>query len=78
MFSKELISLIVRVLTSWQVLAVTLAVVVYVAIVSNVARLYRSARPKSPRVKRPRRAKKEKNSEAAVEDTTTDELGLEE
>jgi hypothetical protein len=73
LFSKELISLIIRVVTSWQVIAVTLGIVVYIAIVSNVARLYRRARPKRPKIKRPR---KEKKTEAVEEDAGTDELGL--
>ena len=75
MFSKELTSLIVSVLTSWQVLAVTLGIVVYIALVSNVARLYRSARPKPPRLKKPGKRKKEQE---AAEETDADDLGLEE
>jgi hypothetical protein len=75
LFSKELTSLIISVLTSWQTIAVTLGIAVYVAIVSNVARLYGNARPKQPRIKRPRKEKKEKES---VEKTDTDDLGLEE
>jgi hypothetical protein len=75
LFSKELTSLIVSVLTSWQVIAVTLGIAVYIAIVSNVARLYRSSRPKPPRVKRSGKAKKEKET---VEETDADDLGLEE
>jgi hypothetical protein len=75
LFSKELTSLIISVLTSWQVIAVTLGIAAYVAIVSNVARLYRSARPKPSRLKRPRKEKKEKE---AAENAETDELGLEE
>ncbi|MDR0597344.1 MAG: hypothetical protein LBG14_02440 [Treponema sp.] len=75
MFSKELTSLIISVLTSWQVIAVTLGIAVYIAIVSNAARLYHSARPKQPRVKRPGREKKGKETE---ENAETDELGLEE
>ena len=75
MFSRELASLIVSVLTSWQVIAVTLGIAVYIAIVSNVARLYRSARPKPPRFKKPGKEKKEKEN---AEETDTDALGLEE
>jgi hypothetical protein len=71
-FSKELIDLIVRVVTSWQVIAVTLAIVVYVAIVSNVARLYRSARPR-PSEEKPGKGRKGK---ADAEDADVDELGL--
>jgi hypothetical protein len=73
LFSKELTSLIVSVLTSWQVIAVALGIAVYIAIVSSVARLYRNVRPKSPRVKRPGKAKKEKET---VEETDADDLGL--
>jgi hypothetical protein len=75
LFSKELTSLIVSVLSSWQVLAVTLGLVVYIALVFNVARLYHKARPKPPRGKR---SKKEKNEDEAAETADTDELGLEE
>ncbi|MDR1249682.1 MAG: hypothetical protein LBK63_10300 [Treponema sp.] len=73
MFSDELTSLIVRVVTSWQVIAVTLGIVVYIAIVSNVARLYRSARPKPPKAKKPG---KEKKTKTVAEDEDMDELGL--
>ena len=75
MFSKELTDLIISVLTSWQVLAATLGIAVYIAIVSRAARLYRSARPKTPRVKRFGKEKKEKET---AENAETDELGLEE
>jgi hypothetical protein len=75
LFSKELTSLIVSVLTSWQTIVVTLGIVVYIAIVSNVARLYGKARPKRPGIRRPRKEKKEKE---AAEEAETDDLGLEE
>jgi hypothetical protein len=74
LFSKELTDLVFSVLTSWQVIVVTLGIAVYIAIVSNVARLYRSARPKSPRITRTGKEKKEKE---AVEETDADDLGLE-
>jgi hypothetical protein len=74
LFSKELISLIIRVVTSWQVIAVTVGIVAYIAIVSNVARLYRRIRLKSPRDRKPRKEKKTKA--AAEEEGGMDELGL--
>jgi hypothetical protein len=74
LFSKELIDLIVRVVTSWQVIAVTLGIVGYIAIVSNVARLYRRIRPKPPGGKKPRRERRKKA--VAEEEGGMDELGL--
>ncbi|MDR2738451.1 MAG: hypothetical protein LBB68_01260 [Treponema sp.] len=73
LFSKELNELIVDVLTSWQVLVVTVGIIIYVFIVSSVVQLYRSARPKSPKKKKP---KKEKKAEAVEEAGEMDDLGL--
>ncbi|MFP3043146.1 hypothetical protein LQZ19_15130 [Treponema primitia] len=73
MFSKELRELIFSVITSWQVIVVTIGIVIYIFIVSSVAQLYRSARPKEPKGKKP---KKEAKAEAAVEAGEGDDLGL--
>jgi Co/Zn/Cd efflux system component len=73
LFPKELNELIVDVLTSWEVLVVTVGIIVYVFIVSSVARLYRSARSKPPKEKKP---KKEKKDEVVEEAGETDDLGL--
>jgi Na+-transporting methylmalonyl-CoA/oxaloacetate decarboxylase gamma subunit len=70
-FSTELKGLIVQVLTSWQVLVVTIGIILYIFIVSYVSQIYRSARPKEPKVNKP---KKEKKSEKVAEDTGN--LGL--
>jgi hypothetical protein len=75
-FSKELIDLIVRVITSWQVIAVTLGIVAYAAIVSNVARLYRNSRPKPRARNNLVKRKKEKAAPEADETDETDDLGL--
>jgi hypothetical protein len=77
LFSKELTSLIIDVITSWQTLAITLGIVVYIAIVNNVARLYRSNRPKSSRIKKPKKEKKAKKETEPVETVDMDDLGLE-
>jgi hypothetical protein len=70
-FSGELRKLIVQVLTSWQVLVVTLGIILYIFIVSYVSQIYRSVRPKVSKDKKP---KKEKKSPEVIEET--DELGL--
>jgi Co/Zn/Cd efflux system component len=76
LFSKELNELIVDVLTSWQVIVVTLGIIIYIFIVSSVARLYRSARPKPLKEKKPKKEKREKKAEAVEEAGETDDLGL--
>jgi len=48
MFSKELTELLIQVVQSWQVIAVTIALVLFLYLVSYVARSYR--RPRSLRV----------------------------
>jgi hypothetical protein len=83
MFSKEFLEILVEIVKSWQVIAVTIAMLIYLNIVSYVARSYH--RPKVKRVK----IKKEKAAAAAPVDAgpaVTDEgegdsnedLGLEE
>jgi type VI protein secretion system component VasK len=75
--SEELKALIVQVLTSWQVLAVTIGIIIYIFIVTSVAKLYRSARPKKPKTNKPqkeKKEKKEKKSDKVTEDT--EDLGL--
>jgi flagellar biosynthesis/type III secretory pathway M-ring protein FliF/YscJ len=72
-FSRELNRLIVQVLTSWQVIVVTLGLIIYFFIVFSAARLYRSARPRPPRERKPKKAKQ---TEEAEETGDTDDLGL--
>jgi flagellar biosynthesis/type III secretory pathway M-ring protein FliF/YscJ len=84
MFSKEMIRLLIRIISSWQVIAVTVVFILYVFLVSYVARLYRhpraismfSSRPKSKKAKAPPTAPE--GGEGEAEKTTDDELGLEE
>jgi flagellar biosynthesis/type III secretory pathway M-ring protein FliF/YscJ len=74
-------SLLKQVITSWQVIAVTIAIVIYISIVSSVARTRR--RPHLA-LKKPKAKKKKAASTAeGPEEVTTgsnsnDELGLEE
>lgn len=57
MFSDELRRLLFQVIGSWQVLAVTGVLVVYIFIVNNVARIYHRRPPR--KVKAPKKAKPE-------------------
>jgi hypothetical protein len=85
MLSKEMAALLIRVITAWQVIAVTVVFILYVFLVSYVARLYRRPRPISMFSSKPK-AKKNKspppavseNSEEETGEVTDDELGLEE
>ena len=83
MFSAEFRSIIFQVISSWQVIAVTIAVIMYISLVSFVAQVYHRPRfrPSLPMIKK----KKKKASsepvssadELGIEDTTNAELGLE-
>ena len=71
MFSEELKEVIGQVLTSWQVLVVTIGIILYIVVVSYTSQIYRSARPTAPKAAKP---KKEKKADKVKEDT--EELGL--
>jgi len=73
MFSIELRNLIFQVITSWQVIAVTLAVLLYVFLINYVIKARR-------RYKKTPAQKKAKKSKAAADDAEVDDsdLGLEE
>ena len=67
MFNDEIRKMLVEVISSWQVLAVTAALVIYFGLVNYAARVYRKKRrPRMPKIK----------PEAQTE-TATDDLGLE-
>jgi hypothetical protein len=77
-----LVQLLKLVISSWQVLAVTVAIVIYFSIVSYASRSHHRSRPvKKPKVKK----KKETPAEAIAGPETTesdenhvDDLGIEE
>jgi flagellar biosynthesis/type III secretory pathway M-ring protein FliF/YscJ len=79
MSSKELGDLILRVIASWQVIAVTVALVLYVFLVSSVSRLTRKKRAKkaSPRPKRVKGPAPMPSEDEVIREGA-DELGLEE
>jgi hypothetical protein len=80
-FSQELLALLKEVITSWQVIGVTIALVLFYLIFSYTARTDRRPREKKVKVKR---IKPKKDDPAAgpvaaeSAENTNDELGLEE
>jgi hypothetical protein len=75
MFSGELISLLKQVITSWQVIAVSVALVLYIFLVSYVARTYQRPRA-SPFIGRPKRGVPPPAGEPDLETSDSDDLGL--
>ncbi|MDR2184391.1 MAG: hypothetical protein LBO80_01800 [Treponema sp.] len=73
--SKELFDLLIQVIKSWQVLAVTGALLLYIFLVSYVARLHH--RPRES-FKKAKKIKAAPEAEAAPEEASDDELDLEE
>lgn len=74
MFSEEFFAIALEVIRSWQVIAATAVIVLYICLVSYVAKTYRKRRP-------PPRSNKETVAAAEGEDGSVDdndELGLEE
>jgi hypothetical protein len=78
---KEVSNLVIQLITSWQVIVVTVVVFLYFFLVSYVARLHYKIR--SPGMSRPKKMKKilrKENPAAAEAELTTDsdDLGIEE
>ena len=73
MFSGEIRKLLVKVISSWQVIAATSVLIVYFYLVTFVARSYRKKRPRKPPKPKAKAAAAE-----TPEATVTDDLGLEE
>ena len=80
MSSKEIGDLILKVITSWQVIVVTVAVVLYVFLVSSVSRISRKKGVRRSASSRPRKLKGPAPMPAEDEVTQEggDDLGLEE
>ncbi|MDR0502246.1 MAG: hypothetical protein LBH16_02880 [Treponema sp.] len=76
MFSVEIIEMLKQVITSWQVIAVTIGIILYLNIVFYTARSYHR-----PKVKKEKVKKQKPEPEAVpeeIESDSNDELGLEE
>ena len=83
MFSGEMMKLLFSLLKTWQVIAVTVAIVLYIFLINYVARTYHRPRfvskskpkkAKPPAAEKPGKADKKKTSEKE----SNEELGLEE
>jgi hypothetical protein len=78
MFSPETIALLIEVISSWQVIAVTIVIVLYFLLVTYVARLYHRPRSISAFSAKPHKKEKAAPPPAETPETTDDEeLGLE-
>jgi hypothetical protein len=75
--SKELIDLLIQVIRSWQVLAVTGVLIVYFLLISNVTRKHHRPRMVA-RTTRATKGAPPPVGEPDVETTDNDDLGLEE
>jgi hypothetical protein len=75
MFSSEIRRMLIQVITSWQVIAATVVVVIYIFIVSHVARIYNRKSRNSNTALIPKDKKKKEKSGASAP-PVTDELGL--
>ena len=73
MFSGGLRELLVKVISSWQVLVATSVLIVYFYLITFVARAYHKKRPRKPP-----KPKAKKGAAEPQEATVTDDLGLEE
>ena len=81
MVSDELMELLIQVVKSWQVIAITVALVLYMFLVNYVARTYH--RPSYVSKSRPQKSKKKavsaaKPAKKSEKESTNDELGLSE
>ena len=78
--SKELVPLLIKVISSWQVIIVTVAIVLYFSLVFFVARTsgrsrYAHSLSSQPKTKKKKAAAK---AAAAPQESVNDELGIEE
>ena len=77
MSSGDLTALLLQVIKSWQVIAISVALVLYMFLVNYVARTYH--RPRSVSKSKPRKAKakeENKNKKEKPAENTNAELGL--
>ena len=80
MYPDGIFALLKEVISSWHVIAITIALVIYMNIVFYVARAYHRPRVKKVRVKKVKESKADDDLGGIVDDgdNLNDELGLEE
>jgi hypothetical protein len=77
MFNSEVRSILAEVIGSWQVIAVTIVIVIFLILINNVTR-FRMRRPSQPKVVKVKNEATKKASSKKEEKTDDSELGLEE
>lgn len=77
MFSAEIRQLLIQVISSWQVLAVTVVLVLYVFLVNYVARLYHNPRRSHMSFMSMPKGKKAEVESPLAAPSESDDLGLE-
>jgi hypothetical protein len=78
MASDQLFTLLGKVISSWQVIVVTIVLIIYLKLIFYVVRPHYSRRSDFPLYSKSRKKKKEKPVKAAEIASDTDDLGLEE
>ena len=79
MLTKEMADFLFKVISSWQVIAVTVVLIIYFSLVFYVARLHHSSRPIGFSLTiKPKKKRKASKVAAEVPVTSDDDLGLEE
>lgn len=78
MFASEVRALLVEVISSWQVLAVTIALIIFVFIVSYAARTHSHYKPRGAFKGKKRKMKSQDAIPDSLSLTDSDDLGLEE
>jgi hypothetical protein len=82
MFQDEMKNVLLQVLTSWQVIAATVVLVLYVFLITYVAKLYHRPRirigSRKPKKQKAAPVAASAESEGSSEEDVNDELGLEE
>ncbi|MDR2418619.1 MAG: hypothetical protein LBD79_06155 [Treponema sp.] len=73
MLSEELRDFLIRILTSWQVIAVVLVAILYIMLVSYVARFRKRVSGPSPVRKMPKLSKERKPAKTRNEDDKEDD-----
>jgi hypothetical protein len=79
LFSPELKNLLLQVITSWQVIAATVVIILYLFLVSYVSKLYhtpRSSSRLSAKPKKPQETAPTPESSEEEEETDDGDLGL--
>jgi len=75
MFSGEIRRMLIQVITSWQVIAVTVVLVIYISVVNYVARIY-NPNPRGSHISLVPKVKKSKKKSETPASPAGDELDL--